>query len=65
MLTTLEHPEKHLGVIGKDVVMNGKTITADLQVAMASYHNGNMFDFGYQTASALSLATEDKNLFLY
>lgn len=63
---TLQDPVKHIDVIAKDIVMNGKTITNEFQDALEAFRAGEYVEFGQKWGNALYYATEDdKNLFLY
>jgi len=46
ILSTLEDPVKHLDVIAKDIVMNGKNITVDVEDAIESFRAGDFVEFG-------------------
>lgn len=66
IVNTLEDPVKHLDIIGKDIVMNGKTITEDVEHAIEDFRAGKYVEFGQRFGNALYSATEDdKNLFLF
>lgn len=67
MVETIEDPISHINAIEHNVVMNGKTITTDLKLAMADFARDDYYGFGFKVANALSSATEydDKALFLY
>lgn len=67
MVETIEDPYAHINAIEHNVVMNGKTITTDLKLAMADFEKENFYGFGYKVAEALTGATEfdTKSLFLY
>ena len=68
MYDTFEDPVNHINAIEHNVVMNGKTITAEFKGAMADFHDKKYHSFGYKMAQALMSATdfeEDKHLFLY
>jgi hypothetical protein len=66
IVSTLEDPVKHLDVIAKDIVMNGKNITVQVEESIESFRAGKYVEFGQQFGNALYYATEeDKNLFLY
>lgn len=64
IVNTLEDPVNHINVIEKDIVMNGKTITADVEGALESWRAGEYTEFGQKFGNALYFATED-NLFLF
>tara|TARA_B110000285_G_C15086888_1_gene596723 strand:+ start:494 stop:1732 length:1239 start_codon:yes stop_codon:yes gene_type:complete len=66
IVETLEDPVKHLDVIAKDIVMNGKNITAQVEESIESFRAGKYVEFGQQFGNALYFATEeDQNLFLF
>lgn len=67
MVETIEDPVAHINAVEHNVVMNGKTITTDLKLAMADFDKEDYYGFGYKVAEALTGATEydDKALFLY
>lgn len=66
IVATLEDPVKHIDVIGRDVVMNGKTITMDFREALEDFRAGHYVEFGQKFGNTLYYATEDdKNLFLF
>ena len=46
IVSTLEDPVKHLDVIAKDIVMNGKNITVDVEDAIESFRAGEFVEFG-------------------
>ena len=46
IVSTLEDPVKHLDVIAKDIVMNGKNITVDVEDAIESFRAGEYVEFG-------------------
>lgn len=64
IVNTLEDPVNHLAVVEKDIIMNGKTITTDVEEALESWRAGEYTKFGQQFGNALYFATED-NLFLF
>lgn len=59
-----ESPEKHMRIIGEDVIFNGATITADVADALDAFRSEDYKTFGYKLGDAMTLATED-NLTLY
>lgn len=66
IISTLEDPVKHLDVIAKDIVMNGKNITVEVEDAIEDFRAGKYVEFGQKFGNALYFATEDdKNLFLF
>jgi hypothetical protein len=66
IVETLEDPVKHLDVIAKDIVMNGKNITVQVEESIESFRAGKYVEFGQQFGNALYFATEeDQNLFLF
>lgn len=66
IISTLEDPVKHLDVVAKDIIMNGKTITKEVEEALEDFRAGKYVEFGQKWGNALYYATEDdKNLFLY
>ena len=46
IVSTLEDPVKHLDVIAKDIVMNGKNITVEVEDAIESFRAGEYVQFG-------------------
>jgi len=46
IVSTLEDPVKHLDVIAKDIVMNGKNITVEVEEAIESFRAGDFVEFG-------------------
>jgi len=46
IVSTLENPVTHLDVIAKDIVMNGKNITVDVEDAIESFRAGEYVQFG-------------------
>jgi len=46
IVETLEDPIKHLDVIAKDIVMNGKNITVQVEDAIESFRAGDYVEFG-------------------
>ena len=62
-----ESPEKHMELINKDIVMNGKVITKDIMDAYQVLRAGNYRQFGRDFGDILVQATEEtpENLFLY
>lgn len=58
IVETLESPEKHMQVIGKDVFFNGKMITEDLAIALDAWRSADYLNFGESLGSVLTLATE-------
>lgn len=63
-----EHPTKHINSIGKDIILNGKTISQDVTEAIQAYRSGEFKFFGQKIGQTLILATQDsvpENLFLY
>lgn len=68
MVSVVEDPTNHIGAIGKDIVMNGKTITQDVSMAIEAFRAGEFKFFGQKIGETLMLATEEsvpENLFLY
>lgn len=59
-----ENPEKHMRLIGEDVVFNEATITTDIAEALDAFRSEDFKTFGYMLGDAMTLATED-NLTLY
>jgi len=58
MVSVAESPAKHMKQIGKDIVMNGVTITKEVGAALESFRSGNFEQFGEQIGDALMKATE-------
>lgn len=66
ILATVQDPIKHIDVIEKDIVMNGKTITKDFYEAIEDFRAGKYVEFGQKWGNTLYYATEDdKDLFLF
>jgi len=67
VIDIVEHPTKHMEVIGKDIFFNGKVITKEIQVALEAYRSGDFNGFGRLLAEATLTATDvsKDNLFLY
>lgn len=66
IVETLESPEKHMTVIGENVVLNGKTITSELAHALDAWRSGDYFSFGQNLGATLKDTCEkDETLFLY
>ena len=67
ILATLESPEKHMHAIKEDIVMNGVTITGDINEAFESLDSEEYRDFGFLLGQTLTLATlgHESNLSLY
>lgn len=59
-----ESPEKHMRIIGEDVIFNEATITADVADALDAFRSEDYKTFGYKLGDAMTLATED-NLTIY
>jgi len=47
ILDVVESPEKHMTVIGEDIVMNDVEITEELSQALDSFRSENFKDFGF------------------
>jgi hypothetical protein len=61
-----EDPEKHLQLIGKNLIFNGVSITSDLHKAIDAYRSGEFEKFGWELGTALTLATlPEEDLFLF
>jgi len=58
MVETCQNPMTNMKVIGKDIVMNGKVITKDLEAAFADYKAGDFEQFGEKLGDALIKSTE-------
>jgi hypothetical protein len=56
---TLQDPVKHIDVVAKDIVMNGKIITNEVQDALESFRAGEYVEFGQKFGNALYYATEE------
>jgi len=56
-----------MAVIGKDIVMNGKTITEDIGDALEAFRAGDFKLFGRMLGKVMYIATEGNpaDLFLY
>jgi hypothetical protein len=67
IVDTLEDPKDHMAVIGKDIVMNGKTITEDIGDALEAFRAGDFLLFGRMLGKVMYIATEGNpaDLFLY
>jgi hypothetical protein len=63
----LEDPKDHIAVIGKDIIMNGKTITQDIGVALDAFRAADFRLFGRMLGKVLYMAAEGNpaELFLY
>lgn len=59
-----ESPEKHMRLIGEDIIFNEATITTEVSAALDAFRSENFRLFGYNLASAMTLATAD-NMTLY
>lgn len=66
IVEVVESPEKHMAVIGEDVIFNDVAITKDLSEALDSFRSENFKDFGYKLGEVLYLATETpEELYLF
>jgi len=59
MVSVAESPFEHIKIIGKDVVMNGKTITEEIQAGLEAFRAGNFEQFGEKIGDALMEATTE------
>lgn len=59
-----ESPEKHMRIIGEDVIFNESKITTDVTEALDAFRSEDFKTFGYTLGDAMTLATED-NLYIY
>mgnify|MGYP006899575812 CR=1 FL=1 len=59
----IESPEHHMQVIGKDIILNGRTITKEISEALDAFRSGKYEQFGEKLGDALSLSTvEEKKI---
>lgn len=67
IVETLEDPKNHMAVIEKDIIMNGSTITKDVQEALEAYRAGDLRLYGRMLGKIMYIATEGNpaDLFLY
>ena len=67
IVETLEDPKDHMAAIGKDIVMNGVTITEDIGDALEAFRAGDFLLFGRMLGKVMYIATEGNpaDLFLY
>ena len=67
IVEVLEDPKDHMAAIGKDIVMNGVTITEDIGDALEAFRAGDFHLFGRMLGKVMYIATEGNpaDLFLY
>lgn len=67
IVETLEDPKDHMATIGKDIVMNGMTITQDIGDALEAFRAADFRLFGRMLGKVMYIATEGNpaDLFLY
>jgi len=59
-----ESPEKHMRMIGEDVIFNEATITTEMIATLDAFRSEDFKTFGYNLGAAMTIATAD-NLTLY
>jgi hypothetical protein len=55
-----ENPEKHMRVIGDDLLFNEATITSEVSEALDAFRSEDFKSFGYLLGDAMTLATGEK-----
>lgn len=66
IIDTIEDPVNHIDIIEKDIKMNGKVITKDIERAVEAFRAGKYVEYGQMLGNTFYYATEDEqNLFLF
>jgi hypothetical protein len=61
IVSTVWAADSHMDVVERDIVMNGNTITKEVEAAAALYHAKEYKQFGFTLASALEQATHTRS----
>lgn len=66
IVSTLEHPEKHMTQIAQNIIFNGKTVTKEMASAVDALNSEDYQQFGLELGSLLETAIEgEAELFLF
>ena len=66
IVDVVEDPINHLDMVGKDIYVNGQTITSQIEAAAELCNDGKLYECGFAIGSAFASAVADKQeLFLY
>ena len=65
IVSTLRNPLKTLKIVGKEIVVNGKEITAEFSGALEAGHNGEFEQVGSIIGATMRDTCEANSLFLY
>lgn len=55
-----EDPEKHMRIIGEDLIFNESTITTEVSEALDAFRSEDFKTFGYKLGDVMTLATDEK-----
>jgi hypothetical protein len=62
----IEDPKHHIKQIGANIVLNGVTITKEIQASVEAFRSGDFYGFGKNLGDAMMEATQPREqLFLF
>jgi len=66
VVSVVEDPINHMDIIGRDISVNGQSITTQIEAAAELCLGGKLYECGFAIGSTFASAVEDKQeLFLY